>query len=231
MTLAEFYIELKERFNDPQGALFSDGRLRELINKAFRKIWIVLNANRIYLKKETATLTFIADSQEIEIPLVDFRYPYKLIMVANSDGERLEIREEEFSKRSAENESVYFKSVVSTDLDPSGGGGFLRKYYLGWHNSPTSSFDLTIVYNAQIQLYTLNDSVNKTIHDIPPQFHDVVLDCATYLGWSTRGIRQEVLDTIQFWKSEYEEGLSSMVATLGLDGVTQQSVVDVYASD
>lgn len=235
MTLADFYSELAERFNDPQNALFSQLRLRELINKAFRKIWSSLNANKIYLKKQTVTVSFVSGSQEIELPLVDItddtniRSAYKIISILDEDENQLEIYEEEFSKRS-ETPSCYFKSIVSSTLSPAG-GGYLRKYYLGWYREPTSSFDITLLYNSQIQTYIDGDPLNKTLEDIPTQFHDVIVDCATYLGWSTRGIRAEVVDTIQFWKNEYNEGLANMVASIQNQADTQQSVVDVYAAD
>lgn len=229
MTSTEMRGILLDRFNDPGQALYTNTVLQRLLNQALRQISNVLIASKIYINKKSIDVTFISGSQEIVLTStsLDLWPLERILYVLDEDKINIPVYEEEFSKLS-DTPSCYLKRHINdTPLI----GGQTTDYRLGWYREPTETFILTVYYLAQIPAFQTVGIIQEVINDIPSQIHDVIVDCATYLGWANKGLRQELLPTIQFWKQQYEEGLQIAIMALGPQAETQQSVVDVYASD
>ena len=224
MTLGEMQSMLLFRFNDPNGALYTPTQLILLLNQAYRYVWNKLIEHKVYLDKKITTISFVSGIQETILPVdVD-----KIITVLDENEVTIPLYDEEFSKRS-DVVSCYRKRAIAANVIgiPDEQATQTREDLLGWYRIPNISFNLKIVYNRQYIKIVDTTPTTRENNQIPSNFHEVIVDYATILGWSSRGIREEVINTINFWQASFQTGLDTLINNFSHDAETQQQVPSV----
>jgi len=217
MNLKALKAEVQLNIDDPNNELVADDNLRLMINRGIRKVWKELIKNGIYLKKRYIPLSFVTGTQEVVIDTLD--NVAKIVCVLDEDENRLDIVEQEFALKSTV--PVYYVLRGTTIVGVPAGSN-KRNDMLGYYMVPNGNFDVNLVVCDKPDEFSSSSASSEVLVDIPEDHHD----CIT--TWATIQILAKDEEDITFWVNQWNEQISDLVASVGMENKNDQSVVDIY---
>lgn len=191
--------------------------LRILLNASYQHIYNQLMQRDIFTKKASQIIAVVSGTQETT--LVSPSTIHKVIYVEDADNIPIPIYNKVYARRSNVR-SVYVAEYATPGLPNN------RVLKLGWHQKPSSNFNLTVDTAEKVGQFIVGAISTYTIDDIPPEYHNVIVLYATILGVG----KDE--DNIQTWAQLYQNEFDAMIMGLGTKSDEASEVVDVnYATD
>lgn len=193
MNQSEFRKILQINVNDIRGSRFDSDTCRILLNSAFQHVWNDLINKGRYYNIQTVNVTF-STLQEVDLA----EDVQKVILVKDSDGNKIDIFDEEVASIS-DKQGVYLTHQVNSIT-------MIAMVKLGWYRIPASSFILTVRYVPIVsQFSAIAPDDNFIILDIPIQYHLLIPTWATVLAL---GADEKSVD---YWGSIYQQQMQQIV--------------------
>lgn len=209
MKLSEMRSLLRVNVDDAAADIFTDPICRDYLNAAMRYLWTEIIKQGVYLSRKTEEITFDASNAQVDLD----ESVQRVLSVRDSNDHPIDILMEERSRR-VNYPTVFLFRRVSVDN---------RHWQLGWYETPTSSFTVTVTYLPKITTFIEADdgAGTKELVDIPDEYHNVVVLRATLFALG----KDE--QKVNYWAGLYQSEFDAMMSVLRPDNPEDEVVTDV----